>query len=180
MRYLVLLLVVLGLAGAGYGVWHHYYGNHGGPAFRTAAVERGDLLATISSTGTIEPEEVIDIGVQVSGRIDKFGRDPRDSSRPVDYTTPVEEGTVLAVIDPSLFQAQVDQAKANLVRAEADHQRAKADAETAKARYRQSERDWTRAKTPFAGRAIADVEYDTAQASFETTKTTVASAVAQV
>lgn len=180
MRYVILLLAVLGLAGTGYGVWHHFSGNHAGPAFRTAAVERGDLLATINSTGTIEPEEVIDVGAQVNGRIDKFGRDPRDSSRSVDYTTPVEEGTVLAVIDPSLYQAQVDQAQANLVRAQADQQRTKADAETAKAKFRQADRDFTRAKTLFAGKAIADVDYDTAQATYETTKTTVDSVVAQV
>src|SRR3954454_19213674 len=110
MTYVVLRLAVLGLAGASYSAWRHFAGGRNRPAFRTAAVEHGDLLATISATGTIEPEEVIDVGAQVNGRIDKFGRDPRDSSRAVDYTTPVEEGTVLAVIDPSLYQAQVDQA----------------------------------------------------------------------
>src|SRR5690348_12284197 len=42
---------------------------------RTAAVERGDLLVTIGATGTVEPEEVIDVGAQVAGQINYFGKD---------------------------------------------------------------------------------------------------------
>ena len=43
--------------------------------FKTVQVKRGDLQATISATGTVEPEEVVDIGAQVAGRIVNFGRD---------------------------------------------------------------------------------------------------------
>ena len=42
-------------------------------AFRTAGVERGDLVVTVSATGTLEPEEVVDVGAQVVGRIEEFG-----------------------------------------------------------------------------------------------------------
>ena len=46
--------------------------------FRTVAVTRGDIVATISATGTVEPEEVVDIGTQVAGQIVKFrSRSPR-------------------------------------------------------------------------------------------------------
>ena len=51
--------------------------------FRTVPVKRGDLLATISATGTVEPEEVIDVGAQVAGRILAFGQDK--SGKSVDY-----------------------------------------------------------------------------------------------
>ena len=38
-------------------------------------MKRGNLIATISATGTVEPEEVIDVGAQVAGRIVEFGKD---------------------------------------------------------------------------------------------------------
>src|SRR5262245_66513501 len=122
MRAFFGLLLVVGLTGAGLGAW--YYRNNGNPqvTFRTVAVERGDLLTTINATGTVEPEEVVDVGAQVAGQIKNFGRDPRDSSRAIDYGSPVEEGTVLAQIDDALYLSQVNQAKANLQRANADMQ----------------------------------------------------------
>ena len=45
--------------------------------FKTVQVKRGDLQATISATGTVEPEEVVDIGAQVAGRIVSFGKDKK-------------------------------------------------------------------------------------------------------
>src|SRR5919199_5701013 len=114
MKRLLSLLVVVTLVGAGAGYWYwHHNGTHG-PGFRTVSVERGDLLATISATGVIEPEEVVDVGAQVAGMIQSFGRDPRDSSKPIDYGSPVEEGTVLARIDEALYQSQVDRTRAQV------------------------------------------------------------------
>ncbi|MCL4502993.1 MAG: hypothetical protein M1438_14255, partial [Deltaproteobacteria bacterium] len=56
--------------------------------FHTVPVKRGDLLASISATGTVEPEEVIDIGAQVAGRIVAFGKDKH--GKQVDYGSVVE------------------------------------------------------------------------------------------
>ncbi|HPM80853.1 MAG TPA: efflux RND transporter periplasmic adaptor subunit [Candidatus Anammoximicrobium sp.] len=68
-----LLVAILGLGGT------YYYKLHASakpvPHFRTATVERGDLLSTISATGTLEPEEVVNVGAQVAGRIWDFGVD---------------------------------------------------------------------------------------------------------
>jgi len=65
------------MAGGGFAGWHWYRrdGAADAPPFRTAAVVRGDLVATIGATGTVEPEEVIDVGAQVAGAINSFGRD---------------------------------------------------------------------------------------------------------
>ncbi len=73
--------------------------------FRTVQVKRGDLQATISATGTVEPEEVVDIGAQVAGRIVSFGKDKNGEE--VDYGSVVEAGTVLALIDDALYAADV-------------------------------------------------------------------------
>ena len=82
--------------------------------FRTAAIKRGDLLSTISATGTVEPEEVVDVGAQVMGLILEFGPDPHDPAKLIDYGSVVEKGTVLAKIDPTPYEAAVEQAEATL------------------------------------------------------------------
>jgi len=74
-------------------------------AFRTAPVKRTNLVATISATGTVEPEELVDVGAQVAGQIQAFGKDKQ--SKPIDYGSAVEEGTVLAQIDDTLYAADV-------------------------------------------------------------------------
>jgi HlyD family secretion protein len=167
MRGFLTLLLVLGLVGAGLGYWYWNYGITQGPSFRTVAVERGNLLATISATGTIEPEEVIDVGAQVAGQIKNFGRDPRNPNKAIDYGSAVEEGTVLAQIDEALYKAQVDQAKANV-------QRAEADLLQMQAKLRQADREWKRARDLGPRKVIADVDYDTAQANYETAKSALA------
>jgi HlyD family secretion protein len=92
--------------------------------FKTEAVRRGSITLTVSTTGTVTPEEVVDIGAQVNGRIVKFGLDVH--SKPIDYNSPVKAGTVLAQLDSAPYKAAVDKARASLQRAEAELQLAKA------------------------------------------------------
>src|SRR5512143_206586 len=83
---LILVALILVICGAGAGVW--YWQRLPKPAnFRTTTVQRGNLQLTISATGTVEPEEVVDVGAQVAGQIKSLGADPRDASKTVDYTT---------------------------------------------------------------------------------------------
>lgn len=183
------IVTVLLLAGvATYGGWQYYHLDTRTNSFRTVQIERGDLVATISATGTIQPEEVIDVGAQVAGQILSFGTDPRNSSKAIDYGSPVEKGTVLARIDESLYQAlvdraqaQVEQAKAQIesaaaqvAQAEANVQRADADLGQMQAKVYQSERDWNRAKKLGPTRALADVDFDTIEAAYRTAKATLA------
>jgi HlyD family secretion protein len=141
-------------------------------AFRKEAVRRGDLVATVSATGTIEPEEVVDIGAQVVGMIKEFGRDLTDSTRLIDYGSAVEEGTVLARIDDSLYRARLDRAvaqvgraKAQVVQAQADLVRAQANLEQSRTKHVQAELDWERARKLLSGRAMSREEYDARQAA---------------
>ncbi|GAC1469446.1 MAG: efflux RND transporter periplasmic adaptor subunit [Isosphaeraceae bacterium] len=119
MKKLVFVLLLMWLGGAG-GLW---YWNEGRPQrilFRSVTVKRGNLLATINATGTLEPEEVVDVGVQIAGEILRFGADPRDSQRAISYGSMVNEGTILAQLDDKLYLARLNQAKANVAKAEAD------------------------------------------------------------
>src|SRR4030042_1409623 len=113
-------------------------------SFRTVPVKRGDLQATISATGTVEPEEVVDIGAQVAGKILSFGKDKNDKN--VDYGSVVEAGMVLAQIDDALYAADAASAKAPLAQAKAAVQKAQADLGTMQAKLVQTEHDWARAR----------------------------------
>jgi HlyD family secretion protein len=75
----VIVAIVLGVLGAG-AAWYLQGRNGQVMAYRTAPVTRGDLLVSISATGTVEPEEVIDVGAQIAGQIMSFGKDPAKPS----------------------------------------------------------------------------------------------------
>lgn len=170
MRTIVWTVILLALAGTGVGYYVWHTGNNGTTTFRTAAIERGSLSASISATGTIEPEEVIDVGAQVAGQIKNFGTDPRDPKRTIDYGSPVEENTVLAQLDDALFRARVDQARSGLQQAEAGLEQAEADMQTIQSKFRQSERDWERGKKLGPSGAVSGLDYDTIRSTYETGK----------
>ncbi len=140
--------------------------------FRTVLVERGDLVATISATGTVEPEEVIDVGAQVAGRIVAFGKDR--SGKTVDYGSMVEQGTVLAQIDDSLYAAEAAQVKAQLEQAKAGILRAQADLGQLEAKLFQAERDWKRAQKLGPSEALSESDYDASVSGYQVAKANLA------
>src|SRR5947208_1474298 len=131
MKQLVVFLLLAGLGVGGLAWWKTQNASGNTPTFRTVAVERGDLVASISATGTLEPEEFIDVGAQVAGRIIKFGDDPKDPSKKVDYNSEVKEGTILAEIDKRLYKADVDQTEGLLQQAQALEKSAEAQLKVA-------------------------------------------------
>jgi len=143
-----------------------------GSAYRTVPVKRGDLLATISATGTVEPEEVIDVGAQVAGQISSFGRDK--TGKPIDYGSVVEAEMVLAQIDDSLYAADVAMANAQLQQAQAGVKRAEADLGQLKAKHYQAERDWERAQKLGPSDALAEASYDAYRSAYEMAKANLA------
>jgi HlyD family secretion protein len=175
MKKIVILLILVALGAAGVGTWYSRSASYHATTFRTATAKRGNLSATINATGTLEPQDVVDVGAQVAGQIITFGTDPHDKSKLVDYRTAVDEGTVLAKIDPTLYQAQVDQAKANLAVAQANML-------NYQSKLRQTERDYKRAEELGTGKrgSIADVDYDTAEQLYLAAKAGVAQGQASV
>ena len=169
-KKIVIMLILVGLVGTA--AAYFWRGNGQSVSFRTARVTRGELLVSISATGTVEPEEVINVGAQVAGQILSFGKDAKGKT--VDYGSFVEEGTVLAKIDDSLYTAQVDEAVAQVQSAKASHQRAEADLEQMKAKLYQAERDWQRAQKLWPSEALAQSSYDAYKSSYEMARANVA------
>lgn len=81
--------------------------------FEEVAVERGELVATVSATGTLRPRDAVDVGPEVSGRVARVHVDVNDT---------VTEGQLLAEIDTTQIEAQIAEARANVQQAQAQVQ----------------------------------------------------------
>src|SRR6516165_7383695 len=104
MKKAIVSLLVVGVIGASAYAYYHY--KDSGPKFtvNTSAVSRGDVVDTVGATGTLQAVTTVQVGTQVSGTISELH---------ADFNSLVKKGQVLARLDPSLFQTQIEQAKAN-------------------------------------------------------------------
>jgi HlyD family secretion protein len=111
-RFLLPTAVFLCLAVGGTALYTKFYRSDSGQnPFRVEKVTRGDLQINVRATGTVEPEETVDIGAQVVGRIKELGKDPRGNpagkaeksftAKPVDYEVPVPKDSKDAKEAPS-------------------------------------------------------------------------------
>ena len=108
-RFLIVLLIASG-------VGYRYFGTSPEfePEIRTVTVSQGNIVDSVGATGTLEAVTTVNVGSQVSGIIDELN---------VDFNSIVREGEVIMRLDPSVFETQVAQGRANLVRAQADTER---------------------------------------------------------
>jgi HlyD family secretion protein len=165
MKLLLGVLLLLALA-AGAGGWYWQHNSKPSFTFKTAEVKRGELLATISATGTIEPEEVIDVGAQVNGLLLSFGADA--DGHTVDYRSKVTKDMVLANIDPLLYTAAWESAKAQMAQAKATLLHDQADLGRLTALLAQADNEWKRAVKIGPSDALSQNDYDTFQANYGT------------
>ena len=158
------------------------YRKYAGPkdrvVFRTDTIRKTDLVRSITATGTVEPEELVNVGAQVQGMITKFGPDTK--GKPVDYGSIVKEGGVLAWIDDSLYAAELKSAEASQLQAKASINSANSNIQQAKARLQLAELNMKRAKQLRPTNAIAQNTYDEALADYDVAKANVAVAQASL
>jgi HlyD family secretion protein len=179
MKWFVWAALALLLGGAGYiGFRVYSAGRSAQPTYRTIPVRHTDVSQSITATGTIVPEDVIDVGAQVNGQIASFGTDK--AGKLVDYRSEVEQGAILAKIDDSLFAADLASAQAQLSQAQALVGVNTANRDAAKAKLEQTRRDWERAQRLGNTAALARAEYDAAQSAFEQATAAVAQAEASI
>ena len=149
-RKLLIVAGIAALAVAGTGIWRWRAGSRRGPAaVETARVDRGRIVAKVTATGTLSAIVTVQVGSQVSGRIAEIG---------VDFNSPVKKGQVIARIDPLLFQATVEQARANVIAADGNLVKAKAQAIDARRQYERNQ-------ALFEKQLVAQADRDTAQAN---------------
>jgi len=115
MKKLILILVVMTGVGGGAGaIFMRRDAKQ--PDVRTADITRGDIVDAVAATGTLEAVTTVEVGTQVGGVVQELY---------ADFNSIVKKGQVIARLDPSLLQTQIEQQRANVVRAEADLERLK-------------------------------------------------------
>jgi HlyD family secretion protein len=141
------------------------------PQYTTAVVTREDLVDTVEATGTLGAVTTVQVGSQVSGTI---------SSLNADFNSEVKKGQVIARLDPSLMQAQVDQADATIVRLQADVDRAQAALEDAQQKLNRGRELLKQGLVPKADVDTAESTERQAEASLQSAKAQVTQARASL
>ncbi len=146
MKGFIKLIIVIAVLGGIWFAWEQWKGNEAIQVdYQTEPLEKGDLMITIEATGVTEPDELVDVGAQVSGIIMEFGKDL--NGKVVDYSSPVKAGQMLAEIDKLPVQLDVQREEASKAQAIAGIARAKADIQQAKAKHQQARLDRERAES---------------------------------
>lgn len=161
MKKLLIGLVILIIIFSGYFLFKK---DKNSIKYKTEKVVKGDIVASVTATGTVNPVTTVLVGTQVSGTIKHIY---------VDFNSPVKRGQVVAQIDPATFEAQVEQSRANLSTALANLQRAEAT-------LIDSKRTMERNRVLYSKNLIAKSDLDTTETNYETAKAQVEAAKAQV
>ena len=143
---------VVVLAAGGIAIYHRADAKQT-PAYRFAAVTRGNLESTVSATGALSAVKTVQVGTQVSGQV---------SAIYADFNQKVKKGQLLARIDPTLQQQAVQDAQAGVERVQSQ--------------YAMSKDEYDREKTLFDSKVITASEFNTAQSNYEVAKANLKSA----
>jgi HlyD family secretion protein len=162
-RWLLPAIIVVALAVAAYWFSSSRSGN-GEQAYRTEAITRGEIRTAISATGTLSATATVDVGTQVSGILQTVD---------VDYNDDVKKDEVIARIDPSTYQARLDQATASLGSARAGLNESQASA-------RNAEADYLRKSDLAKRQLVSRTDVDLALANRDQARARIVSASAQV
>jgi HlyD family secretion protein len=165
LRNVTWLAVLLLAGGGGYG-YLRYGAAHRKQEikYETAKVDVGSVISKITATGTLSALVTVQVGSQVSGRLQQIM---------VDFNSKVKKGEVIAKLDPQLFRAALEQGKANAAVARANLARSQVQALDA-------ERQYQRAKSLVEQKLISQADADTAQATSGAAKAQVEASQAEV
>jgi HlyD family secretion protein len=156
MKKIITIIVVLGaIGGAAY--WWFGSKSETKVTFRKDVVDRGELVVSISATGTVNAVTTVTVGSQVSGTIAKLY---------ADFNSPVKDGELLAQLDPTFLQASVNEQRANTDRA--------------KAQYNEAKRNFDRTTELSARGLVSQADLDAATTSLESSKASLQQAEASL
>jgi HlyD family secretion protein len=147
-RWLVAGLLAALAVGGGWWGWSRWRARNAAAPYRTARVDRGDIVQTVRATGVVQPLQVVQVGTQVNGPILKLY---------ADYNSRVKAGDVVAQIDPAVYEARLAQDEATL-------RQSLAAVDQAVARLGQAERELGRAQELAKRDLIAQSDLDAALA----------------
>ena len=163
-------LLIVAAVGAGVGA---YVVRRGGAEIQvmTAPATRGDVIDAVGATGTLQAVTTVLVGSQVSGNISYLG---------ADFNSIVKKGQVIARVEPSVFDAQLQQARANLAQTRANLTKAQSDLDRAKVQLTDAQQKYARAKELASRQLLPQSELDAAKIAVDTAEATLGSQAATV
>lgn len=164
--WVVVAVVVLAAA-----AWWLWRGRGETLRFASAAVDRGDVVEVVGATGALEAVTTVQIGSQVSGTIQSLG---------ADFNAQVKKGQVIARLDPSLFEARLGQARANLLAARANVERARSSVDDTRLKFERARELGAQQLAPQSDVDSAKAAYDGALAQLRANDAAVSQADASV
>ncbi len=171
MRKSLLILVAVAVLGGGGYAYYKYRQKPVAPTVTAARVTRGDLAEAVGATGTLQAVTTVQVGTRVSGTIQELH---------ADFNSLVRKGQVLARLDPSLFQTQIEQARANLIRAEADLERLRVSLDDARTKHNRAKELWSMKLIPQMELESAEVAVRTAEAQLRSQQAAVTQSTASL
>ncbi|HZB24507.1 MAG TPA: efflux RND transporter periplasmic adaptor subunit [Vicinamibacterales bacterium] len=170
MKKLILIVLVLVAVGVG-AVVYTTRNNRPEPTVTTQPLSRGDIVDTVGATGTLEAVETVDVGTQVSGVVKELH---------ADFNSIVRKGQVIARLDPSLIETQIEQQTANVIRAEADLERLRVNLADAKQKLNRAQQMAERNLIPRTELETAEVNVKSAEAQIRSSEAALTQARAQL
>ena len=164
---IVIILAIIGTAGA------VFYANRPEkePTVNTLQVSRGDIIDGVGATGTLQAVTTVTVGTQVSGIVQEMY---------ADFNSIVKKGQVVARLDPSILQTQVETAKANLNNALANLERQRVTVDDARQKLTRARELHARQLTTKVDLENAELTVKTAEAQLKSTESSIVQAKAAV
>lgn len=159
-----IIVAVVIVAGAILGLTVFRNGKNGEIKYKTETLARGDVEALVVTSGTLNPIEIVDVGAQVSGKIEKLY---------ADFNSPVTKGQIVAELDQEPLKMKIDQNEAN-------YKSRMASLERSKVSLSQAEKGYERAKALFAKALLSIEEIEASEAAYLGAKSDLISAEASL
>jgi HlyD family secretion protein len=170
MKKLITIVIILIAVGAGGAVFYAKRGDKE-PTVTTLKTSRGAIIDAVGATGTLQAVTTVTVGTQVSGIVQELY---------ADFNSIVKKGQVVARLDPSILQTQVDTAKANLTNAQANLERQKVAVEDAQSKLARAKELTTRQLITKVDLENAEVTVKQADAQLKSTQSQIVQAEAAV
>jgi HlyD family secretion protein len=171
MRAVGSIVVIIAVGAGGWFGYSSLFGSEKRETFIVQPLDRGDIVQTVSATGTVEPLVKVVVGTQVSGTIQKWY---------ADFNAKVTQDFVLAEIDPVRFKTAYDQAKADFALAKAKEEELKVRAKDADRELRRIQALYEQSNASENELLLAKTAADAAKAVFDGAVASVASSEARM
>ena len=164
MKKLTISFVAIVAIGISAGAYYNQSRASAAPEVATGRITRGSVVDTVGATGTLGAVRTVQVGSQVSGTVQQLY---------ADFNSIVRSGQVIAKLDPSLIQTQIEQQEANLIRSQAEVERLRVSIDDAKTKL-------DRAEGLFARNLIPQSELETAQVTSRSVEAQLRSSMASL